>query len=249
MRPLRSSALLLPLLALATSCVAISAPFPTAGGRRVLFVGNSLTYTFDLPQAIAALARSVGETPLVYKTVAKPDYALEDHYHDGILDAIARDDWQLVVMQQGPSSLPANAAYLREWTITLDESVVAAGARSALYQVWPSIDFAGSFTAVRDSYRAAAIAVDGMFIPAGAAWVRAWEDDPTLPFYGPDGFHPSLLGVYLTALVHFEMIYGRAATGLPDVAVVSGITLDLSPAKVARLQQAAHETVVSWGIP
>ena len=56
----------------------------SAGGKRVLFVGNSLTYVNDLPRTLADLARAVDDTPLVYRTIAKPDYSLEDHWYDGI---------------------------------------------------------------------------------------------------------------------------------------------------------------------
>jgi hypothetical protein len=214
----------------------------------VLFVGNSLTYVNDLPRTIADLAKSVGETPLVYRTVANGGYSLEDHWNTGIAAAIARDSWELVVMQQGPSSLPENQEYLRVWAIRLDSAARAAGARSALYEVWPELQYKASFTAVRDSYRNAAIAVNGMFIPGGAAWIAAWARDPTLQLYGPDDFHPSALGTYLTALVHFEMIYDRPATGLPDIAVVDGRALAVPSATVVLLQQAAHEAAVAWGI-
>ncbi len=215
----------------------------------MLFVGNSLTYTFDLPRTIAELAEALDETPLVYKTVAFPNFALEDHWYTGIAEHIAKDDWQLVVMQQGPSSLPENAEHLRVWTVKLDSVASAHDVRSALYQVWPASQYVGSFTAVRESYRAAAVAVDGMFIPAGEAWRTVWAADPGMPLYGHDGFHPSAVATYLNALVHFEMIYGRPATDLPKIARVAGMTLDLSPSEVLMLQTAAHETVVAWGIP
>jgi hypothetical protein len=242
----------LPLLLLLGSCLggyATGPGIPGSGGRRVLFVGNSLTYTYDLPAAIADLAKSIDETPLVYKTVAYPDFALEDHWYNGIYASIEPHHWELVVMQQGPSSLPANAEHLRFWSVKLDSISKANGARSALYQVWPASQYMGSFDAVRESYRAAAIAVDGMFIPAGEAWRTAWEYEAGFAFYGGDGFHPSLLATYMNALVHFEMIYGRPATDLPKVARIAGVTLSLSPAQVAILQQAAHETVLEWGIP
>ena len=218
------------------------------GGRRVLFVGNSLTYMNDLPRTIADLARSVDAMPLVYRTIAKPDYALEDHWNDGIAARIATDDWQVVVMQQGPSSLVENQEFLRVWTVKLDSAVRAAGARSALFEVWPAKQNLGSFDAVRSSYRNAAIAVDGIFIPGGEAWRTAWATDPELALYGDDQFHPSPLGTYLLALVHFEMLYDRPATELPDVAYVAGARLDVPAAMVALLQQAAHETVLAWGI-
>lgn len=222
-------------------------PLP-AGGKRVLFIGNSLTYENDLPRTIADLARSIDETPLVYRTVAKPNYALEDHWNDGIAASIAADGWQVVVMQQGPSSLPQNQEFLRSWTVRLDSAITAAGARSALYMVWPAMQNFSTFDGVRTSYRNAAIAVNGLFIPAGEAWRTAWVTDSTLAFYSADLLHPSRLGTYLAALVHFEMLYDRLASDLPDVAVVNGRRLDLPATTVAMLQQAAHETVLAWGI-
>jgi len=217
-------------------------------GVHVLFIGNSFTYKNDLPRTIADLAESVNETPLVHQVVAKPDYGLEDHWSRSIERVIAKGGWDIVILQQGPSSLPGNQQNLRYWTIRFDSLIRAAGARSALYQVWPSHKYKESFTAVRESYRKAALDVNGMFIPAGEAWQMAWAVDPTLDFYGADGFHPTPLGTYLAALVHFELIYNRPATDLPDVAVVNGRKLKTSAATVALLQQAAHETVKTWGI-
>lgn len=222
-------------------------PLPE-GGRRVLFVGNSLTYANDLPRTIADMARSVGDTALVYRTVAKANYALEDHWYDGIASRIASEDWQVVVMQQGPSSTLANRFHLETWTRKLDSAVTANGARSALYMVWPSQQNLWTYDGVLDSYRNAATVVGGIFIPAGEAWRTAWAIDPDLAFYGDDLFHPSRMGTYMAALVHFEMLYDRPATDLPDVAVVAGRQLNLPAATVAMLQETAHQTVLTWGI-
>lgn len=250
-RPAR--ALTLSLLAALTLALLACLNLPTQrdlpdGGRRVLFVGNSLTYVNDLPRTIADLAASVNDTPLVYRAATQPNFSLEDHWLTGVASAIARDQWEFVVMQQGPSSLPENQVYLRDWAIRLDSAARAAGARSALYQVWPAAQYASSFDAVRESYRAAAVAVNGMFIPAGEAWRAAWARDSTLALYDADAFHPSPLGTYLAALVHFEMLYDRPATDLPDVVVVNGITFGVSAATARLLQEAAHETVLAWGI-
>lgn len=184
-----------------------------AGARRVLFIGNSLTYVNDLPRTIADLARSVNAMPLVYRTIAKPDFALEDHWNDGIAARIAADGWEVVVMQQGPSSLIANEEVLRVWPVKLD-------------------------SAVRTSYRSAAIAaiaVNGIFIPGGEAWRAAWATDPDLALYGDDEFHPSRLATHLVAIVHFAILYDRPATDLPDVADVTGRRLDVPAATVALL--------------
>jgi len=49
---------------------------------RVLFVGNSLTATNDLPAQVAALAAGTGRW-LEYRTVAFGGYNLEDHWNNG----------------------------------------------------------------------------------------------------------------------------------------------------------------------
>jgi hypothetical protein len=214
----------------------------------VLFVGNSLTYENNLPRTIADMAESIDETRLVYRTVAKANYAIEDHYYDGIETSIAGNGWHFVVMQQGPSTLLSSRAHLVIWTEAVNELVVAEGARSALYSVWPGGTSDAAFDAVRQSYLQAAQAVDGMFIPAGEAWREAWRRDPALELYANDGFHPSRIGTYLAALVHFEMLYGRPATDLPDVAYVAGKKLDLSAATVVMLQESAHAAVLTWGV-
>ena len=56
---------------------------PSPGRQvRVLFVGNSLTYTNDLPGMVVALAARSGDT-MIQSSVSLPNYSLEDHWNDG----------------------------------------------------------------------------------------------------------------------------------------------------------------------
>jgi hypothetical protein len=50
----------------------------------------------------------------------------------------------------------------------------------------------------RPSYAAAARELKSVLMPAGDAWRAAWAIDPAVPLYGPDGFHPSITGTYLS---------------------------------------------------
>jgi len=214
-------------------------PLPP-GGHRVLFIGNSLTYVNDLPRTLADLAASVGDT-IKTAMVANPDYALEDHIADGNgPKAIALGGWEFVVLQQGPSSLEENRQNLITVTQYYDGLIKRVGGRTALYMVWPSTEFIGSFPRVAGSYFYAAQAVRGVFMGAGLAWQAAWEVDATIPLYGGDGFHPSPLGTYVAALVMYERITGKDARALPGTAVVEGRTLGTSEATVRVLQNAAH---------
>lgn len=103
----------------------------------VLFVGNSLTATNDLPAQVAALASATGRR-LEYRTVAFGGYNLEDHWHNGeARRALAGGGWDFVVMQQGPSAFPESQADLRLWASRFADEARAHGTRPALLTVWP----------------------------------------------------------------------------------------------------------------
>lgn len=246
---LRLRSLAVSLLALA-AIAACSSAQPTSleripdGGKRVLFIGNSLTYWNDLPRAIADLATEMGDTTLTYRTVVYPDYSLEDHWARGDAQrAIAATKWDVVVLQQGPSALPESRVLLVEYAKRFAPLIVKAGAKPALYGVWPSASRRFDFAESRNSYAAAASAVNGALYSVGAAWTAAWARDPALPLYSADGLHPSPLGTYLAAIVMYQGLYGRSPLDLPAVARVGGIALNVPPATIRLLQSAAAETI------
>jgi hypothetical protein len=221
-------------------------PLPP-GGRHVLFLGNSLTYTNDLPGTLVALARSGGDT-IRTGSVALPNFAVIDHATglSNAIDVIKLQHWDFVVLQQGPTSQQLFRDTLILGTQLLDPLIRAAGGRSAQLMTWPSSNQQGLFDAVRTSSRLAAQAVGGLFIPAGEAWRAALGEDPGLGLYGGDGFHPAALGTYLVALVVYEAVTGHDAQSLPDRAVVGGLTLATPEATVRMLQRIAHETVLRF---
>ena len=180
-----------------------------AGGQpptalRVLFIGNSLTATNDLPSVVAGIATRSGRR-LDYRTIAPGGFALEDHWSSGeSRSALATGRWDAIVLQQGPSALPESQANLREWAIRWAAEARARGARPALLTVWPESYRRSALRDVIGSYRRAAAAAGAELLPGGGAWREAWNCGP-VALYGPDGFHPSLLGTYAAALV----VYGR----------------------------------------
>lgn len=112
--------------------------------------------------------------------------------------------------------------------------------------VWPSRTRSGDFPGVLASYAGAAEAVDGIFLPADQAWREAWQLDPDLALYGPDGFHPSLLGTWLAALVIFSRLYDAAPEPVPTELEVDGSTLRISDETAAVLRAAAARALEAW---
>lgn len=231
----------LALLAL-TACSLGTEPEVPEGAVKVLFIGNSLTYTNDLPLTVAHLAVSAGAQQCYCYSVSYPNFALEDHYDfREAVRALEGESWDFVVMQQGPSALASSKEHLITWATVFDEMIDENGATPIMYGVWPQADRLFDFPNVADSYRSAAIAIDGLFAPAGEAWQNAWAQDSTLPLYGPDAFHPSQMGTYLAALVVFERIYGRSPEGVQATAVVDGRPMPWPLTLVQLLQSAAAD--------
>ncbi|MDB4908917.1 MAG: hypothetical protein JWO05_3701 [Gemmatimonadetes bacterium] len=221
------------------------------GGRHLLFIGNSFTYVNDLPRTVADLAASAGDTIRV-KSVALPDYAVIDHALGGsnAASVIRAEHWDVVLLQQGPT--PAG---LDRDTLVLAAKIfaplaTASGARTAALMTWPGaqqqLQYPSLFDETRDSCMAEASAVSGVCYPAGEAWRAAWKADPQLALYGGDGYHPSPLGTYLTALVIYEEVTGHDARTLPSRATVAGAQLSASETTVRLLQAAAHEVVTRY---
>ena len=149
-------------LALAASAAAQSGEDGRAAREplRVLFVGNSLTATNDLPAIVAALAAAAKRVPIEYATVAPGGVNLEDHC---------------------PSALrPARAP--------------------------PSAPRPG-----RSPHGCVLVAASRRATPAGGGSRLAAR--PAL--YGPDDFHPSVLGSTLAALVVYARLTGTPPSAVP----------------------------------
>jgi hypothetical protein len=215
----------------------------TRTGRKILFIGNSLTYTNNMPLILEAMGDSAGLSPLAVADVSFPDYSLQDHVANGsALTAIGAGGWELVVLQQGSSALPENRDELRQYTAIFAERIRKANSRPALYMVWPTFGRQADWEAVIQSYTLAASDVDGLLFPVGAAWLAVWKRDPGVPLYATDGLHPSLYGSYLAATVIFARIYGKSPVGLPArLRLRNGDVISIPGASATLLQQAAAE--------
>jgi hypothetical protein len=221
----------------------VAAPVePDPAGMRVLFIGNSLTYWNEMPEMLRWMLETTEIQVGRIESVAFPDVGLQDHWASGpARSRIAEGDFDIVVMQQGPSATEGRPSLL-EYSRRFAEEIRASGAVPALYMVWPSSARPFDFDGVSSSYSDAADQIDGLLFPAGEAWRAAWAREANLALYGPDGFHPNELGSYLAALVMFEQLAGREASTLPALVPTPSGVVAISEAQADLLHQSATET-------
>ena len=225
--------------------LAFSAPAAPEAGlqrQRILFVGNSLTYTGDIPGRLAKLAQAMGRAAVV-ESIALPGYSLQDHWEDGRAAAAIRKGWDVVVLQQGTSARHPDRSQLLEYARRFAPLIRQSGAKPAIYMVWPTSDRMQDFRGAIASHREAAAAIDAVLVPVGEAWLRAISADKRLRLYA-DAIHPGSLGTDLAVLTFYFALFPAGPQEFDDAFVARvGRALDLPPDRRDALVDAATRAI------
>lgn len=165
----------------------------------ILFVGNSLSYFNNLPELVRLEAQANGIT-LRTTTLAYPNYAIEDHWHDGkVQELIQSKRFTFVVIQQGPSSQIAGRTMLIDYGKKYKELCDKNNAALVYFMVWPSLQYFHTFDGVIKNYTDAAAINAAILCPVGVEWQKYINTTAQLDYYSSDGFHPSKKGSAATA--------------------------------------------------
>ena len=173
----------------------------------VLFIGNSLTYFNDLPALVEEMAL---DKELIIGTtmIAHANYAIVDHWADGLVQQeIAKEIYDWVIIQQGPSSQEEGRNILIEYGEEYQALCETHGATLAFYMVWPSRTFYHTFDGVIKNYTDAAEMNNATLIPVGKVWKSYFDTTGDFSYYGADGFHPSLQGSKVAAQVIADTLF------------------------------------------
>ena len=180
---------------------------PPKADLSILFVGNSLTYYNDLPNKVRELAASSG---LNWNTemLAYPNYALEDHWNDGKLQTMIKNNhYTFVVVQQGPSSQADGREMLLDYGARIAQLCVENNSKLAFYMVWPAKANYYNFDGVIKNYTDAAQATNSLLIPVGKIWKEYFDSTQDFSYYDPaDFFHPSPKGTEVAATIIFDKL-------------------------------------------
>jgi hypothetical protein len=212
------------------------APQPQASTEpplRVLFVGNSHTYYNDMPKLIAQLAAAAHDRPFSFETVTAGAARLHDHVANGqAATKLSAGGFHALVMQE-QQQRPTFSREQRETEMdsparVLSLNAQAIGAKPVLTMVWARRDgddhnvtddtFEAMHARTVQGHSECAQNVGATLAPVAIAWKSALEARPDLQLWQPDGSHPTLAGSYLSACVHYRVLYGRSPAGNPFTA-------------------------------
>ena len=191
-------------------------PPPSTSALKIGWLGNSLTSTYGIPAMVAEFAVQGGAVRPVVSVSAPGGFGLEDHFVYPQSQLVwENSDLDVLVMQQGPSTLDESRDNLILWSATLRNAVVKNGVRVGLYVVWPPEG--SSIEATITNYTTAAETNDLALYPAGQAWREGWRLDPELPLYDIDRFHPSRTGAMLAAMTIAATIFDQDPTSYTNL--------------------------------
>ena len=219
-------------------------------GDKILFVGNSHTYTNDLPGMFFEMAQAGGHGVDVYD-LTEGSYTLqrfsdpEDELGEILTDALQSEPWDFVVLQENTNAAVAFNAKkdMYPYARKLDEMIKAAGGQTAFLMTWAPEEGAGAFSRemvqgqLAAGYRTIAEELDALLIPGGEVFAKAFEQDEELQLWGEDGQHPSVEGTYLAACTAYALLFQETPVGNPYLA-------DLDQDKAQELQGMAQAFIL-----
>lgn len=191
----------------------------TSAPKRILFVGNSYTYFWNLPQNVAALAKAGGADIHTQQSTAGgvnwgQHLRGEKDLKTGAI--IKEGDFDIVVLQNHSMATIERKDSLRIFGKILDDLARKSGAKTYLYMTWAREWDPYMQEEITNEYMAFGKEIGAKVVPVGLAWQRARELRPGFPLYDEDRSHPSPLGTYLTACVFYRVFTGKSPVGLSE---------------------------------
>ena len=173
---------------------------------KILLVGNSLSYTNNLPELL--LHEGVSKNvQLAVDLLAKPNYSLEDHWNEAKLQKlIASGEYNYVVVQQGPSSQADGLKMLLNYGRKIVKLCERKGVQLVFLMVWPSLNNYHTFDGVINNYTVAAKETNAILCPVGKEWKAHFDATNDFSFLGPDGFYPSAKGTQSIAQIMMKAL-------------------------------------------
>jgi hypothetical protein len=175
-------------------------------------VGNSLTYTNNLPDLVIEHGREKGYK-IDTRMIAFPNYGLEDHWNDREIQKLIKSNkYDYVIIQQGPSSQEYGRISLLEYGKKIKLLCDKNKTQLVFFMVWPSRTYYYTYDGVIKNYANAAKECNALLFPVGKVWKTHFDDTNDFSYYGSDGFHPSLKGTMIAAEVIIRYLFNKEDT-------------------------------------
>ncbi len=191
--------------------------------KNVLFIGNSYTSVNNLPQMVADLASSTGDTMLFDSSTPGGATFYAHSLYTVTLNKIMAGNWDYVVLQGQSLQL---LGYFPNVAVTFPEvgvldsliNTYSPCGETMFYRTWGRKNGIGSFSyetmdsLIHVNYMALADTFNAVVSPVGEVWKYIRQNYPLIELYDPDESHPSVAGSYAAACCFYSAIFRKDPT-------------------------------------
>ncbi len=196
----------------------------------ILFVGNSFTYTNDIPAMLQSAAAALGRN-VDADSVTKGKYTLElfctpsDPYAQILSEKLRTRKYDYMILQEQSIRPILDYDRFKTYASALVDRARENGATPLLYSTW---GFGEGHEKMKENgwdTKTMASLVDKAYtrlgqelgidvVHCGLVMLSMYQKDPSLPLYAADLKHPGVAGSYLVALTFARQLLGADVRGL-----------------------------------
>lgn len=186
--------------------------------EKVLFVGNSFTYFWNMPQMVEAMAKDQGvKLQTSQSTVGGSN--LEQHWKEeketNTRNMLEKESWDYVVLQDHSMSTIDAPERFTTYATKLIELVKEKDATPLLSMTWAYDSNPLMQETISTSYIELGMETGVKVVPVGTIFMEAQKARPDLKMYFDDK-HPSSDGSYLIALIYYKYLTGKSVKDIPN---------------------------------
>lgn len=185
---------------------------------KILFVGNSFTYFWNMPQMVNAMA-ALEKLPIQVKQSTVGGSTLKQHYNKEkgtkTRDYLDNNNWDYVILQEFSTGSVYHQDDFKDYGAKLANLAKSKGAKPILYMTWAYKSNPLYQPIISKNYNELGKNLSIDVIPVGEIFMKARNLRPDLNFYFDDK-HPSSDGSYLIALIFYKALTGNSVANIPD---------------------------------
>lgn len=185
---------------------------------KILFIGNSFTYYWNMPELVGAMAESQGIAVEVYQSTVGGSN-LEQHYTEKnntvTQTMLASKKWDYVILQDYSSRTITEPAKFTEYAGKLISLIRDKKAKPVLFMTWAYKSNPLMQESITNEYNKLGQSNHTDIIPIGEIFARTRAVRPDLNLFH-DNKHPSPDASYLIALGFYKALFGGSLNKIPE---------------------------------
>ena len=212
--------------------------------KKILFIGNSLTYTNNVPGMFVQLVtRTHPEKHLCVESFTWPDSTLSTLKDRSETKALLAQHWDYIILQEHSSNPFQGTPHLSTSFQSFLPLIVPTGAKPVVIMTWANRRQFRDQIIISRLYTQTCRQLNLFLAPVGDLFFYVQKVKPDVELYQQDGHHPGMAGSYLYALALYALLFDEDSVSV--LASPEASTPFLSPAQ-SRILTDAFRT---WRLP